>query len=105
MSYDNSEMKCECGKIQISSIENQRRISVWNDYCHKVSLSRACKRFYEQREALKGGNLNKVKELALEAKEDLLHKKDWIAKPNFPDPQISKCYEVSCPSKNVINDF
>lgn len=102
-SRDNSEMRCLCGKIQVSLNEYERRKNVWTGYYYKVSLSTSYKRFCEQRKALLGGDLVKVKKLALEAKHELENRKELIEKPHFPDPSITNIYVVKSLEEEIFN--
>ena len=40
------------------------------------------------------GDFTTVKELALEAREELKNKTDWLPKPNFPDPASWTLYVI-----------
>jgi hypothetical protein len=68
---------------------NERK-KIWQDYYIQVRTTRAYKRFVEQKDAMRRGDLKKVKELAQEAKKDRLNENWEIAKPKFPDPVIDR---------------
>lgn len=89
-SKDDSEENCVCGCVLVSQAEFDRREKEWDEYLKKVKETRSYKRFIEQKEAMKKGDLAKVKELVFEAKKERETKTDWLPKPHFPDYQWPK---------------
>jgi len=78
--------------ILISWNEFNRRKKIWEEYYKKVPETRAYKRFIEQKEALKKGNLDVVKRLAQEAKQQIIYGTSELSKPSFPDPEVEMVY-------------
>jgi len=92
---DVSSQKCtDCQYLLISKKEDFRRREEWNGCRVRVRETRSYKRFIEQKEAMYKGDFTTVKELALEAREELKNKTDWLPKPNFPDPASWTLYVI-----------
>jgi hypothetical protein len=65
--------------------EQQAIKDEWNDYYEKVTYTPAYKRFILQKEAMKNGDLAKVKDIAIEARKALKEGKTHIPKPRGLD--------------------
>ena len=103
---DPSHQLCNCGCILVSNQEWKRRKEEWDNYFVRVRETESYKRFFEQKEAWKRGEMVVVKTLGLEAKKDLKEKCDmidgewvekkgmWLEKPHFPDPITWAKYRI-----------
>lgn len=81
--------------IQLPSLiitlsEYNGRKKIWNEYYAKVPETRAYKRFVEQKEAMRIGDLGKVKLLAEEARQEILDGRRELTTPPWPDPDVEK---------------
>jgi hypothetical protein len=66
--------------------EKERIEEAWNKYFDLVRESKSYKRYCEQRDAYKRGDMAIVKNLSLEAREEMANKTDWIPKPSSVNP-------------------
>lgn len=76
-----TEMKCDCGKIMISSLEAQKREAEWNAYFELVRTTESFREFMETKTASKE-RVIEIGEKALER----IKNNDYLPKPPYPDP-------------------
>lgn len=78
-------------EVVITLSEFNRRKKEWTEYYEAVKHTRSYERFFEQKEALRSGDLTKVKILAEEARQQMINQ-DYLPKPEFPDPELELQY-------------
>lgn len=83
--------KCSCGARRIRREEFDKRESEWDGVYQKSKDTESAATYYLCREAFSKGDYGAVQHFASLARERLAAK-DYLSKPNFPDPRLGHHY-------------